>query len=109
METLTFLLSSKGSATCLESSDLLVPTYVSCVPTTSQVYQPRPKTHSLPAQNMLSVMRIRVEALHTGRSTMGRFTTCRTLGCISLMLVVHVSRRLPQPVTLPLYPAWSKL
>lgn len=63
----------------------------------------------LPAQNMLSVMRIRVEALHTGRSTMGRFTTCRTLGCTSVTLDVHISFRLPQPVTRPLYPARSSL
>ena len=58
---------------------------------------------------MLSVMRIRVESLHTGRSTRGRLTTCRTLGCTSVTLVVHVSLRLPQPVTRPLNPAWSSL
>ena len=68
-----------------------------------------PRPGDLPAQNMLSVMRIRVEALHTGRSTRGRLTTCRTLGCTSVTLVVHVSLRLPQPVTRPLNPAWSSL
>lgn len=47
--------------------------------------------------------------MQTCRSTMGRFTTCRTLGCTSPMLDVHVSLRLPQPVTRPLYPAWSSL
>lgn len=69
----------------------------------------QPHPGDLPAQNMLSVMRIRVEALQTSRSTMGRFTTCRTLGCTSLALVVQVSFRLPQPVTRPLYPARSNL
>ena len=63
----------------------------------------------LPAQNMLSVMRILVDALQTGCSTSGKFTTCRTLGCTSPTLVVHVSFRLPQPVTRPLYPVWISL
>lgn len=68
-----------------------------------------PHPGDLPAQNMLSVVRIRVEALHTERSTMGTLTTCRTLGCASVGLAVHVSLRLPQPVTRPLCPAWSNL
>lgn len=70
---------------------------------------PSGRARHLPAQNMLSVMRMRVEALQTGRSTMGTFTTCRTWGCTSDALIVHVSLRLPQPVTRPLYPDWSNL
>lgn len=62
----------------------------------------------LPAQYMLSVILILVDALQVSWATMGRATCCSKVGKAALP-DVQVSYKFPQPVTRPLYPASSRL